>query len=95
MLSERIVSEWNNSPDIVDFHMLASFICTIKTVFVSTSQVLFYCVFIVFILSVYRGRCYAFLYPFGQLLEHSVPLCPVLVCILSKLIVGLLFLINE
>jgi len=30
---------------------------------------------------------HAFLYPLEQLLEHFVPLCPVLVCILSKLIV--------
>jgi len=30
---------------------------------------------------------HAFLYPLGQLLEHFVPFCPVIVCILSKLIV--------
>jgi len=44
-------------------------------------------------LSVGRGGCYAFLYPLGQLLEHFVTFCPVLVCILSKLIV--LVLMNE
>jgi len=32
-------------------------------------------------------------YPLRQSLEHFVPFCPVLVCILSKLIV--LFLMNE
>jgi len=43
----------------------------------------FYCVYF---LSVFRGKCFAFLYPLGQLLEHFVPFCTVLMCTLSKLI---------
>jgi len=39
--SERIVSVWNNLPDIVDFNTLTSFICTIKTV--DLSEHLRYC----------------------------------------------------
>jgi len=44
-----------------------------------------------YICQFFRGRCYTFLYPLGQLLEHFVPFCSVLVCIIIYTLIRTVF----